>query len=129
MSEASGVGEKALDQATKYIDAMAAELGVAAGHVYETLVTQAFAEGLAFLIPQLVLLLAAITGIVVAVKNRSGSFNYFGGLNEKGTGLLVAIIICAFIAVVVTFCLPGSVMRVVNPEYYAIREILNVFGG
>jgi hypothetical protein len=120
--------DKVMAKATEYIDALAAKLGVAAEHVYGILVKQAFAEGIVSLAIGVLLLIGLIIGLVFAVK----AFKEIAdGLDVFELTLLIAIpVVIAFAVGASTLGqLTDGIKHVINPEYYAIKEILDAIGG
>jgi tetrahydromethanopterin S-methyltransferase subunit G len=119
--------DKAFEKATEYIDAIAAKLDVAAEHVYGLMVRQQVTEGITHAIVVSVILLALL---ILLLKLIKGLKNY-DGLDEEY--FIYPIVIISILLVVVTiiggFVMPLSVMKIINPEYYAIKEILDVIGG
>jgi hypothetical protein len=115
------------DKIAQYLEQMAVKLGVAAEHVYGVLVRQQFAEGAAFIVGGLVYLIFFafmvrwLYGKYIETKHDYKSdwdvayvlFSLFGGLAAVGA----------------LFCVLLGTMRTLNPEYYAIREIMDVIGG
>jgi hypothetical protein len=115
------------DKITQYLEQMAAKLGVAAEHVYGVLVRQQLAEGIVFIVGGLVYLVFFafmvrwLYGKYIETKHDYGSdwdiafmlFSAFGGLASVGAFLCVLL----------------GTMQALNPEYYAIREIMDVIGG
>jgi hypothetical protein len=134
---------------TEYIDAIAQNLGVAAEYVYEVLVRQQIAEGIADTFIGL-LFLALFTGsLSVLVKaytkaeyeRSEGRYswmespsNFYAFVKEfiEGTdGFFYAF----YIPIQIGFFIFGltslyfGVLALINPEYYAIKDILDAFGG
>jgi small-conductance mechanosensitive channel len=120
------MNEKVFEKVTQYIDALAAKLGVAAEHVYGVLVRQQVAEGIVDIIVGALVLAVLIFALMVLIKKVElprivDEFDLLGYV-------FVAAILLLIIG------LPGSyavseisdgIKHVINPEYYAIREILN----
>jgi hypothetical protein len=120
------MNEKVFEKVTQYIDALAAKLGVAAEHVYGVLVRQQVAEGIVNIIVGTLVLAVLIFALMVLIKKVElprivDEFDLLGYV-------FVAAILLLIIG------LPGSyavseisdgIKQVINPEYYAIREILD----
>ncbi|HBU90249.1 hypothetical protein FO510_05435 [Bacillus pumilus] len=116
-----------MDKAMAYIDKLAAKLGVAAEHVYGVLVKQAVVGGGVSIGASLVLLLIAIVIPILCMREAK---------RRKGVipdGLAIAFGWCVFISVflLILACILGvnGIKAVLNPEYYAIIEILDTIGG
>ncbi|MBR8661185.1 hypothetical protein [Brevibacillus sp. NL20B1] len=115
------------DKITQYLEQMAAKLGVAAEHVYGVLVRQQVAEGIAFTIGAV---------IAVFVLFRLGRWIYRNYEANKGDYMSDWGMILLFFLIFgggggVGAMVVGliGVMQIINPEYYAIREIMDVIGG
>ncbi|WP_350303593.1 hypothetical protein [Bacillus pumilus] len=116
-----------MDKALAYIDKLATNLGVAAEHVYGVLVKQAVVNGGVAIGASLVLLLIAIVIPVLCMQEAK---------RRKGVipdGLAIAFGWCVFAAVfmLILSLVIGviGIKSVLNPEYYAIKEILDTIGG
>lgn len=126
------MGTEIIDKVSQYIDALAANLGVAASHVYETMVRQMVVEGVVYSI-FLSLLLAVLTFLGIKLikitvakwdeiyRDDWEAFVYIGWV----VGGIAYIIL--LIASVVT--IPESIMRIYNPEYFVIRDLLSIVKG
>ncbi|QAR52069.1 hypothetical protein BAE_04340 [Bacillus aerophilus] len=113
-----------MDKAMAYIDKLAAKLGVAAEHVYGVLVKQAVANGISYIVAGVILLLIAATYVIIALR-----------LRERFNVAAWAIVAFASILTVWTPLIAGfpllaeGIKAIINPEYYAIKEILDTIGG
>src|SRR5690606_20139472 len=108
------------EQLTQYIDTIAAKLGVAAEHVYGVLVQQAYVNGIRGLVTGVLLL--TITAFLIPLIIRGFKTN-----NEE---MVIFLLLISVIAVVFGFGFTYSgVGELFNPEYYAIRELLDVIKG
>jgi hypothetical protein len=138
------MGDKLMAKATEYIDAIAAKLGVAAEYLFEVLMRKAFAEGIGLTVGGALLLTAGIVALYFTIKtllkaeiDRSGysweheAKNKYGKIMMVGDGVPFCLIFFgSIIATIVAFpLLYSGIMHVVNPEYYAIKEILDAIGG
>ncbi|MBD3861396.1 hypothetical protein IEE86_16850 [Bacillus sp. 28A-2] len=128
-----------MDKALAYIDKLAAKLGVAAEHVYGILVNQSYVFGIINIIVGAILLagfsvLLRLNYLLIA-KGGSPSWgeeaNIHYKLREVGDGMLFIVIIIVTILAVIfgLVALFSGVMQTINPEYYAIKEILDTIGG
>ena len=108
------------EQLTQYIDTIAAKLGVAAEHVYGVLVQQAYVNGIRGLVTGVLLL--TITAFLIPLIIRGFKTN-----NEE---MVISLLLISAITVVFGFGFTYSgVGELINPEYYAIRELLDVVKG
>lgn len=116
--------EKLLGEATKYIDAVASKLGVAGEHVYGLLVKQAMIGGVMNLVVAVILL-----GVAYAlVRLTKWLFSSGKAFSSDSTPLGI---FSGFFALITLFlgldCAYTGVGALINPEYYAIKEILDAF--
>ncbi|MEK4267913.1 hypothetical protein [Bacillus sp. FSL W8-0940] len=119
-----------MDKAMEYIDKLAAKLGVAAEHVYGVLVKQAFANGVTNVIFGALVILATIILSIYTAKFVKKHHRNHG---MDGVDLLILIAFCLTFIVLPTFggitSVANGIMALINPEYYAIKEILDTIGG
>lgn len=116
--------EKIYGKATEYIESLASSLGVAAEHVYGILVRQQIAEGITTLI--IFGVIYAVLGTIVGIAVKKSDFRYdFISNYVVILGSVVLVIVSAF----AIFELRGAIMQLINPEYYAIKEIMDVIKG
>jgi len=107
----------------KRLDALADKLGTTSAYLWHVLVKQAIATGVADVITSLILVL----GIVFA-------FKFYHWADEKAKDchddsgyivLRIVLVIGAGVSVIESFCsLYSGILELVNPEYYALHEIL-----
>ncbi len=116
--------EKVYEKATEYIETLASSLGVAAEHVYGILVRQQVAEGVTTLIMFGVVYL--VLGIVVGVAVKKSDFDYECIANYVA---VIGCIVLIFVSVFAFVDVGDAIMKVMNPEYYAIKEIMDVIKG
>jgi len=123
------------------IQTMAENLGVATEHVYSVLMQQQIISGIIGLVWFLVLLGVGVALSVVVVKSiKHGEYktvgltfkegtNFWGKVRYSGDGILPIFLSLEALAcfVISMFVLTGSIGQLINPEYYAVKEILNVF--
>ncbi|QNH48715.1 MULTISPECIES: hypothetical protein [unclassified Bacillus (in: firmicutes)] len=113
-----------MDKAMAYIDKLAAKLGVAAEHVYGVLVKQAVANGVANILAGIGLIAIAITYVLIVLH-----------LRDRFDVSAWAVVGIVAVLTVVTPVFAGfpilseGIKAVINPEYYAIKEILDTIGG
>ncbi|MDQ0270764.1 hypothetical protein [Cytobacillus purgationiresistens] len=141
--------EEIFSKATEYIDAIAANLGVAAEHVYGLMVQQKFTEGVAETIVgvlMLILFIVTLTLVIGAYLNPkyktvgdgylkaevpSNIYAKVYELIDRTDGFAHMIIVPFLLltALFGTLCIYSGILTLINPEYYAIKEILDAFGG
>ena len=115
--------EKIYNDISGAIAVLAQKLGVAAEHVYATLVRQQIVEGIA----AIAAIIAALIGICVVVILGKLCFK----LDNEGHEWPVVIIGC-IAAVILVFSIgtlvisPSDILKLFNPEYYAIQEIIKM---
>ncbi|MFC8958280.1 hypothetical protein ACFTXL_01155 [Bacillus subtilis] len=119
-----------MDKAMEYIDKLAAKLGVAAEHVYGVLVKQAYINGIDNIVVGTLVIIAVIIlslGVVKFVKKRLRN----SGMD--GADLFVLIIFCLLFNVLPLFggivSVASGISAMINPDYYAIKDILNSIKG
>jgi len=121
------MSEKFQEKIIEYIDALSVKLGVATEHVYGVMVRQQFVEGIVYSIVTLSVLIASI----VAFKKSLQSFFKCCKQDEDRTfGFVIAyglVLFMSFFAAI-SF-LPDQILKIYNPEYYAIKTILDTIGG
>ena len=125
------------EKAFEYIDAIAANLGVAAEHVYGTLLKQAMVSGLRSVVYIIICLavgyaiLKVFKRIYADVKEgEDGIFVDSYGVSLGGVFSLVfggIALILMFFAIMVD--ISNATTALLNPEYWAIKEILDTIKG
>jgi heme/copper-type cytochrome/quinol oxidase subunit 2 len=112
----------------EYIDAMAQKLGVATEYVFNLLVQQKIIEGIVY---SIVLIIASVVIGIAAYKIikyvTSNWDELYRNDTEFGWSIFAAIIgiIAVILFIVDLTVLPNYVMQIFNPQYYAIKEILD----
>jgi len=111
----------------KFTDAVASlaqSLGVAASHVYGVLVRQAVAHGIYYIV------MAAGFATLAAICHRMYRTATAAHERQPSEGALAARVfttIGTIVAIAIAFALVASAtMRLINPEYYAIQEVLSL---
>jgi len=120
-----------MDKAMAYIDKLAAKLGVAAEHVYGVLVKQAVVSGV---LSTLMMIAAIIVAVFLTKSLAKKSREYQKHVGEYSLNPYQVIHWCMVFALTVLSIAAltnGSDMvgKIINPEYYAIKEILDTIGG
>ncbi|MCP9283002.1 hypothetical protein [Bacillus safensis] len=120
-----------MDKAMAYIDKLAAKLGVAAEHVYGVLVKQAVVGGV---LSTLMMIVAIIVAVFLTKSLAEKSREYQKHVGEYGLNPYQVIHWFTVFALVVLSIAaltngPDMVGKIINPEYYAIKEILDTIGG
>ena len=115
------------EKATEYIESIAKSLGVAAEHVYGLLVRQQIAEAISTLVITVIAIIALVTALLLVIK----AYREFTGYDPFGYILAIAIlsIVTLMVSLVGLFEGAESVMKLINPEYYAIQEIFDLLRG
>jgi len=111
----------------KRLDVLADKLGVAAGHLWAVLVRQALATAVADLV---IVFLSAI-GLVIAIKVFLYGWK-MGMEDDWDDGSNFFLSLCGGIGTVLALMgvfsyLYEGIMYLVNPEYFALQQILNLF--
>lgn len=120
------MGEVIYGDIKQYIDELAQSLGVAAEHVYELLVRQQISDGIVTIIATTLIWVVLATAFYKAVKRddfyeSKVTVTFIIGV-ASGVGIFFALIIGSFESI-------AAVKQLINPEYYAIREIMDVIKG
>jgi len=113
------------------LEKLAEKLGVTSGYLWDVLVKQAFIDGI------LSIMFAVLTSICVAVlyklhKKFSGKHpnsaccNWYEKLEYLGPAMFLPTTFIGVMVVVAIIGLFGAVTAFVNPEYWALHEILSV---
>ena len=141
--------DKVFEQVTEYIDALSNKLGVATEQVIEVMIRQQYISGIVGVIlgTAFLIITAAIIRYTIKVYDegeteRRVKEGYYSltepvGVNRMGKikaeleqGWIIAVIalfaVCGIIGVV-EFVV--GIKTLLNPEYYVIKEILDVFKG
>jgi uncharacterized membrane protein YraQ (UPF0718 family) len=119
------------------LDAIAAKLGVAAGEVWRILLKQAFVESV---VQVVVGVLLAITAAIVvkwfysrvladqafnANIKEEHSYDYYRAKRDPA-GWVTGMVLCSIAGLVAIGVAISGILGVMNPEYYALRELLSV---
>lgn len=117
------MSKKMFDKAVEYIDRLAESLGVATEYILEVLIMQKVTEAIVFGSFTLIVSLACIVGAYAFIKkfisvdkNKEDATGWGFGVFFSITGALV------FGAI---FCV--NLIKLINPEYYALKDILDIF--
>jgi len=124
--------EQLTNKLIEYLDAIGEALGVAAPHVYELMIRQQVIGGSLWVAVIVVLmvviaLLARLSLKKLNGKYRKESYRADEEFNNaltfwKGTVWAFGIVVLFILAL----CLPHNIVRIVNPEYYVIKELLSI---
>jgi hypothetical protein len=117
--------DKIYNDISTAIATLAEKLGVATEHVYNVLVRQQFYEGIFALIAVLLSIIATLflfKLFKIGLKLRDEK-NEITGI---GASYCVLSVISVSIAVSICFQYASGIVKIVNPEYYAIQQILQM---
>ena len=125
------------EKAFEYIDAIAANLGVAAEHVYGALLKQAMVSGLRSVV--YIIICLAVSYAIIKVLKR-----VYSDIKEDEEGLFVdsygvtlggvfALIFGGIALVIMFFVIMADISNastaLLNPEYWALKETLDTIKG
>ena len=125
------------EKAFEYIDAIAANLGVAAEHVYGALLKQAMVSGLRSVV--YIIICLAVSYAIIKVLKR-----VYSDVKEDEEGLFVdsygvtlggvfALIFGGIALVIMFFVIMADISNastaLLNPEYWALKETLDTIKG
>lgn len=119
---------KVTEKVFEYIDALALKLGVASEHVYGVLVKQAVVSGMVNgIVLTVIPLVFLLVTIILARQVKWKSSSYQSEKEESFTMASIGFGIF-FLLTFLIFCLfaPDQYIKIFNPEYFAIKEILSV---
>ena len=126
------------EKAFEYIDAIAANLGVAAEHVYGALLKQAMVSGVRSLV-YIILCLAVVYMVIRMLKKvytdvKDGNNNsiFLDGWEISAAGITASFaggiaLFILFIAIIAN--ISNASTALLNPEYWALKEILDTIKG
>ena len=125
------------EKAFEYIDAIAANLGVAAEHVYGALLKQAMVSGLRSVV--YIIICLAVSYLIIKMFKRiysdvkEGEEGIFVDSFGISLGGVFAIIIGGVAIIILFFAIMADIgnatTALLNPEYWALKEILNTIKG
>lgn len=120
-----------MDKAMEYIDKLAAKLGVMTEHVYGVLVKQAFANGVTdAIIGGVFLMIAVIAGVIITkVTVKSYEKSHCSWDYEWFPVVLAVCFLVVTPGGFGIYAISEGIKALINPEYYAIKEILDTIGG
>lgn len=114
-----------VDEIGRVIGELAKQLGVASEHVYTVYTKQIFFEGL---------VKASISGGFVILLFLANLFVWFSTRKHSEEGKWVPRIIGAIVFLFISLMIVPEVfvpnaLKALNPEYYTIKEIVDMIGG
>ena len=125
------------EKAFEYIDAIAANLGVAAEHVYGALLKQAMVSGLRSVV--YIIICLAVSYLIIKMFKRiysdvkEGEDSIFVDSFGISLGGVFSIIIGGVAIIILFFAIMADIgnatTALLNPEYWALKEILNTIKG
>ena len=125
------------EKAFEYIDAIAANLGVAAEHVYGALLKQAMVSGLRSVV-YIIIGLAVSYVIIKILKTvysdvKEGEDGIFVDSYGVSLGGVFALIFGGIAIILMFFAIMSDISNattaLLNPEYWALKEILDTIKG
>lgn len=112
---------------TKYIDQLAQSLNVASEHVYEALINQAMVSGIASIV-WAVIMTAVVLGCLKVIQKTRKKAQESGDYFDESQAFLKSILfgILIIMSFVSGYCaLENALTALLNPEYWAIKEVLS----
>lgn len=125
------------DKAFEYIDAIAANLGVAAEHVYGALLKQSMVSGLRSVL-YIIICLAVSYVIIKMIKRiysdvKEGEDGIFVDSYGISLGGVFALVFGGIAIILIFFAIMSDISNattaLLNPEYWALKEILDTIKG
>lgn len=120
------------DNVTQYLEQMAAKLGVAAEHVYGVLVRQQSTEGIVWVIGCAVYIVfmawlgRSLYARRAEIQKMNQGKSYYSREDDLSEAFGWYCSLGGLSSAAAFALLLYGVMHVINPEYYAIREIMEV---
>ena len=112
------------EKITEYIEKLADQLGVAAEHVWEVLTKQMFLHGLLVTIFAGMFFIGGFCLLVFTIKKFKDDYQKDREISFEGFCMGFPTIV---ILIPSTFFLVEGIKHLLNPEYYALQEILSLF--
>jgi hypothetical protein len=114
------------EQTTKLLEALAAKLGTTAEYLWTVLLRQAWISAIEDVLQYLVV--ASLPYFMWKFHKRMKATMEGGYLsNDEEKWLIVGV--CWFVVAVIVFwaflCIPDTITKLVNPEYWALSEVLH----
>ncbi|NMF00040.1 hypothetical protein [Aneurinibacillus aneurinilyticus] len=114
--------DKIVNKAFEYVDAVAQKLGVAADYVYQLLVKQQIISAVPGLVIGLIFMIASYFLLKKSIPLLiDDDLDFFGFMSS-----VLGITVCAVTGVIIFF---DNIGPLINPEYYAIKEIMSFVSG
>lgn len=119
-----------LEKGGELVTNLAEKMGQTGTHIYEVFVRQQYVDGLGNLIGFSVFAVVALIGLVLAYK-FSKNFKY-SGYDEAEARIF------SFFGILIVWCISWafliggiatSIKKMINPEYYAIQQIVETVRG
>lgn len=110
---------------TKYIDQLAQSLNVASEHVYEALIKQAMVSGIASIVWAVIFGIATLIVLYVGFMSAKEEFDRYGFDHDVFMTLFVTLIATSFVVVPFGLAVENALTALLNPEYWAIKEVLS----
>lgn len=127
------------EKAFEYIDAIAANLGVAAEHVYGALLKQAMVSGLRSVVYIIICLavgymvIRLLKRIYADVKDENTDSIFVDGWHDLNAGGIIASFAGGIAIIIMFFVIMAEISNattaLLNPEYWALKEILDTIKG
>ena len=122
ITEAERIVDKYGGKISGAISSLADALKVSAEHVYMVLVRQQVAEGIS-----VVLLLVVFIIIAIMFSRNFNKADYKDSQGNRHATMSIILGICtAVLGVILIFILPEAIIKLINPEYGAIKEIFEL---
>lgn len=121
------------EQTTKLLQSIALKLGTTTEYLWLVLIKQASIDSWVTIIQLVIVLLFGLTLWRVHKKLSSDcsdkSSNYKTTYYEKYDGIeipmIIGVIVFSLLIICLFFCINSVISGFINPEYWALREILN----
>jgi uncharacterized membrane-anchored protein len=114
-----------------YIETMSAKLGVAAEHLYAILVRQSYVSAITELITLAIFLVVSGYAFYFCYKKywKTQQEKNWSDEDQWFVSSIILGIVFGIVVIIALFVIPDAIGRFINPEYYAIKELLEVAKG
>lgn len=110
---------------TKYIDQLAQSLNVASEHVYEALIKQAMVSGITSIVWAVIFGIATVIVLCVGFMSAKREYDRYGFDHDVFMTILFTLIAASFTVIPFGISVENALTALLNPEYWAIKEVLN----
>lgn len=115
------LADKYLGKTTEYIDQFAAKLGTTSEYAFEILVKQQIAAGISGIVFFTVVMIISTIGTIISTKMHLKLKERYDYCDGWLAGIIIGLVIVLLALAGILY----NVRLIMNPEYYAIQDIVN----